>query len=381
MKIQNIKLLVLSAAVGISPIALSMDANATTAADVKQIVAQDFSYFTPRPKIDTRLDFSAWDYMLSESVLYMGPSTRRPAPRRTASVGSRLSTGNKSRLRLEGNKILYPLMNSYVKSEFIAYKDELIELGNTYDIPSIPKNEQLAYWINLHNAVVVSALIKEYPGPRRQPSLIQPIKGSDLTLHDAKLINIKGYALSLRDIREKIVFPNWKNKDVAFAFHLGYQSSPSLSNSAYEGRNIDKQIARNAYEFFNSLRAYEKGTLNPYVVEVSEWYFPNMDIDFESYMQRKMRPEVFAEFSVNGIKKIGKPDLSIADMTAGHGTRLFASNLQTSSRSRSALGPEIDDFLTARSIKFQRLEEKEWYRRGTVTIEDTTTDDEAEKSN
>jgi len=106
-----------------------------------------------------------------------------------------------------------------------------------------------------------------------------------------------------------------------------------------------------------------------------------MDADFESYIQRKMRPEVFAEFSANGIKKIGKPDLSIADMTGGHGTRLFASNLQTSSRSRSALGPEIDDFLTARAIKFQRLREEEWFTRGTVTIEDTPTDDEAEKSN
>ena len=381
MKMRNIKLLLLSATVGISPIALSIDANATTTADVKQIVAQDVSYFTPRPKLDTRLDFSTWDFMLSETVLYMGPSTRRPAPRKTASVGSRLVSGNKSRLRLEGNKILYPLMNNYVKSEFIAYKDELIALGNTHDIPSLPKNEQLAYWINLHNAVVVSTLIDAYPGPKRQPALIKPVKGSDATLHDAKLINIKNHALSLRDIREKIVFPNWKNKDVPFAFHLGYQSSPSLSNSAYEGEKIDLQMARNAYEFFNSLRAYEKGTLNPYIAEVSNWYFPNMNQDFETYMQRKMRPEVFAEFSVNGIKKIGKPDLSIADMTGGHGTQLFASNLQTSSRSRSALGPEIDDFLTARAIKFQRLEEKEWYRRGTVTIEDTPTDDETKKTN
>jgi len=152
MKIHNIHLLLLSAAVGIAPIALSMDANATTTTEVEQTAAQDLSYFTPRPKLDTRLDFSTWDFMLSETVLYMGPSTRRPAPRKTASVGSRLITGNKSRLRLEGNKILYPLMNDYVKSEFIAYKDELIELGNTYDIPSLPKNDQLAYWINLHNA-------------------------------------------------------------------------------------------------------------------------------------------------------------------------------------------------------------------------------------
>jgi len=161
MKIQNIKLLLLSAAVGIAPIALSIDANATTTAEVEQIVAQNFSYFTPRPELDTRLDFSTWDFMLSETVLYMGPSTRRPAPRKSASVGSRLATGNKSRLRLEGNKILYPLMNNYVKSEFIAYKDELIELGNTYDIPALPKNRCMMRSSSISKAMHFHYVISE----------------------------------------------------------------------------------------------------------------------------------------------------------------------------------------------------------------------------
>ncbi|MEP3655251.1 MAG: DUF547 domain-containing protein [Litorimonas sp.] len=311
--------------------------------------------------------------MLSETVLYMGPSTRTPATRNTPKLGSRLQTGNKSRLRMEGNKILYTLMNDSVKSGIKSYSEELVDIGNRIDIPSLPRNEQLAYWINLHNALVVSTIVENYPGPRRQPGLIKPIEGSDALLHDAKLIEIDNHALSLRDIREKIVFPNWKNKDVPYAFHLGHLSSPSLANSAYNSSELSTQLARNAYEFFNSLRGYEEGNLNPYVHEVSGWYYPKMTDELDSYLQKKMRPEVYAEFAANGIKKLDKQDLTVADITGGHGRRRLSANMDTSSRSRLALGPDIDDFLNARAEKFGKLEQKEWYRRGTVTIEDTPT--------
>lgn len=362
------------AIIAISSFSVPIYAYASSAGVIKNQTPSIESHFLPRPSVQTRLDFDAWDFMLSETVLYMGPSTRTPAARKAASLGSRLPTGNKSRIRMEGNKILYDLMNDKVKSEMKNYAEELIALGNRIDIPSLPRNEQLAYWINLHNAVIVTTIIDNYPGPRRQPSLIKPIKGSETKLHDANIIEIDGHPISLRDIREKIVFPNWKNKDVPFAFHLGYLSSPSLANSAYDGTNIRTQLARNAYEFMNSLRGYERGKLNPYISEISPWYFPKMDSEMDSYFQRKMRPEVYAEFIENGVKEARKQDLAVADITGGHGSRLVFANTETSSRSRQALGSDIDDFLKARASKFSKLRKKEWFRRGTVTIEDTPTD-------
>lgn len=351
-------------------------ANASAASQTSNQHVTVAAHFKPRPSKSIRLDFDAWDFMLSETVLYMGPSTRTPASRKTPEVGSRLPRGNRSRLRLEGNKVLYTLMQDSIKSELESYATELEVLGNRLDIPALPKNEQLAYWINLHNAVLVTTLIKNYPGPKRQPSRIKPVSGSDAKLHNAKLVKIDGHALSLRDIREKIVFPNWKNKDVPFAFHLGHLSSPSLANSAYNGRDIAFQLARNAYEFVNSLRGYEKGALNPYIFEVSNWYYRNIETDLDAYFQRKMRPEVYTEFLTYGIDKVSKEDLSIADVTGGHGRRRIFSNVQTSARSRLALGPDIDDFLNARAGKFAQLRNKTWYKRGTVTIEDTQNEDD-----
>jgi hypothetical protein len=87
-----------------------------------------------------------------------------------------------------------------------------------------------------------------------------------------------------------------------------------------------------------------------------------------------MRPEVYTEFIENGIKETKRQDLAVADITGGHGSRLAFANMETSSRSRQALGSDIDDFLKARASKFSRLRNKEWFRRGTVIIEDTPTD-------
>lgn len=376
MKFWNIKSLLLSVAIGILPCGLAMNASATTMQNEKT-TTQDFFHFKPRPSVNTRLDFSTWDFMLSETVLYMGPSTRTRASRNLPQTGTRLSRSHYSPYKMEGNKVLYALMKRNVKSEMKAYATELIELGNRLDIPALPKNEQLAFWINLHNAVLITTISDHYPGPKRRPSLIKPIKGSDVTLHDAKLIEIDGYKLSLRDIREKIVFPNWKNGDIPYAFHLGNLGSPSMANTAYNGTDLRAQLARNGYEFVNSLRGYSKGKISPYIRDVSSWYYPDMESKLDNYFKIRMRPEVFAEFKANGINSLNDPELVIADMTGGYGVNggmeRYYSNLR-STTGPSFLGADIEEFLRDRAAKNLQLSKKDWFRRGTVTIEDNPTD-------
>jgi len=220
MPISILRPLILSATIGLISISSPLVANASSTSPVASQPSTASSHFTPRPSVETRLDFDTWDFMLSETVLYMGPSTRTRSAKNQAQTGTRINRSHISPYKMEGNKVLYALMKDEVKSEMKLYAEELIALGNRLDIPSLPKNEQLAYWINLHNAVLITTVSDSYPGPKRRPTLIKPIKGPDPKLHDAKLILIDDHRLSLRDIREKIVFPNWKNGDVPYAFHL-----------------------------------------------------------------------------------------------------------------------------------------------------------------
>lgn len=380
MRLSIIRPFILSCVVGLISVSSPLIANAASTNQATNQLASTASHFKPRPSKATRLDFDTWDFMLSETVLYMGPSTRSRAAKNQTQTGTRINRSHISPYKMEGNKVLYSLMKDEVKSEMDAYAKELIALGNRLDISSLPKNEQLAYWINLHNAVVVTTIAENYPGPKRQPSRIKPIKGSDDRLHDAKLIKIDGHQLSLRDIRETIVFPNWKNGDVPYAFHLGYLGSPSIANVAYSGSNLRAQLARNAYEFVNSLRGYDHGKLSPYIREVAPWYYPSMTTELDTYFQRRMRPEVFGEYKASGITSMNREELVVADMTAGYGKNggmeRYYANLQ-STADPSVLGAEIDKFLQDRAAKNLELKKKAWFRRGIVTIIDAPTDGES----
>ena len=372
----NLRLLIISAAIGLLSISIPVTSHATS---TKQINSQSWEiqkHFAPRPSKSTSIDFETLDFIFSETILYMGPSTRKRPPSAKQQLGTRLTTTHTSPYRLEGNKVMYSVFTKEVKSDMQSYAEELIELGNQLDIPSLSRNEQLAYWINLHNLVLITTISENYPPPYRRPTRINPIKGSSETLHDAKLITIDNVNLSLRDIREKIVFPNWKNKDVPYAFHLGYLGSPSMGNFAYSATTLKSQLKENAEEFVNSLRAYHRGELNTYFRDVAPWYYPDLNQDLDQYFKQRMRPEVYAIYKSGGIKKIAKEELTLADMTGGLGRKSSISPFQSDSDA-FGIGLNITQFLTERQHKIDQLQKTEWFKTGTVTIEDIETTDGA----
>ena len=117
-----------------------------------------------------------------------------------------------------------------------------------------PRNEQLAYWLNLHNVAVIEALANNYP--LRDPSE-GPFGSNGAGLQDAKLMTVRGVALSPRDIRERIVYPNWKDPKVIYGFWRGEIGGPSIQRLAFNGSNVDALLAFSAEEFVNSLRGVE----------------------------------------------------------------------------------------------------------------------------
>lgn len=338
-------------------------------------VSAPLTKFSPRPSKSTKIGYGAWSELLGDIILYMGPSTRQDYKAPAAETGTRLIRTHTSPYRMEGNKVLYPYMRGNVKLAIEDYVTELEELGNRINVPALPRNEQLAYWINLHNALVINYVAEEYPGPQRRPEKIKPIAGSDATLHDAKIITIDGTPLSLRDIRETIVYPNWTNPDVPLAFYLGDTSSPSLSNIAYTASELAQQLKANAEEYTNSLRGMDKGKVSRVFHDVAPWYFPDFEPDIEGYFQRRMRTEVFNEFIERGYRGVNRYDNVVNDITAGWGERGRKGRSVSSDIDAFAFGREVQQFFVDRSKKIEQLRKEEWFKRGTVTIIDIETED------
>lgn len=363
---------------GVLSTALPMTAHAASTGQAQTQALSIESHFTPRPTKNTQIGYGAWSSLLGDIILYMGPSTRTPFKAPPRETGTRISRTHNSPFRLEGNKVLYPHMSGRVKEAIRDYVAELEAVGNRIDIPAMPRNEQLAFWINLHNAIVIREVGENYPGPKRKPESIKPIDGSDATLHDAKLLTINGLPLSLKDIREKIVYPNWDNPDVAMAFYLGDASSPSLSNVAYTASELGLQLKSNAEEYANSLRGMDDGKVSRIYNDIAPWYFPNFESDIEAYFQKRQRAEVFSEYTNAGYKGVNRYDNVVNDITAGYGERGRQRLAASSDVDAFALGKDVQQFLTDRAKKIEQLRKKPWFKRGTVTIIDIETEDTGE---
>lgn len=214
-----------------------------------------FARFKPAQNRNSdQIDYQHWDEALRWMVIPMGPSVREGAPRVIPDVGTRIIYGHQSRFRLEGNRIAFSFLGTDIKDALTQYRQDLERVGSELDLVRLPRNEQLAYWMNLHNVAVIEALAYAYP--MRDPA-DRTFGSNDAPLQDAKLVTIKGVSLSPRDIREGIVYANWSDPKIMYGFWRGEIGGPSIPRLAFDGGNVDALLSWGAEEFVNSLRGIE----------------------------------------------------------------------------------------------------------------------------
>lgn len=345
--------------------------NTTSAASTQ------FDRFTPSPSKTVRLDYTIWDEMLKEMVFYTGPSLRQRASKPDPIVGTRRVFGHTSPYRLEGNKVVFEEIGSEFNQIISDYVSDLEVIGNDIGIASLPKSEQLAYWINLHNGLVIKAIADDYPmdDPSREKN------EQDVAFHDIGRVTIDGVNLSLRNIRQDIVYRNWSNPLVIYGFFHGDLGSPSIQRKAYTGENAIQTLKFSAGEFANSLRGvmvYGKTAhISRHYEDAAPYYFPNFSDDVRRHLLGLANEDVREELEkATKPVKVAKYETSIADLTKGDADREPLSNVETSSLTTFGVPNALARSLLEQSEKTRRIRKRGLF--GTVTIEDIQTVDPAD---
>ena len=201
-----------------------------------------------------------WTRFLQAAVFDLGPSTRRPARRRAGGVhtGTRVSTASRSRVRFEGNRVMFHLFNDDTRTFIAAYRDEMVGLMDSYDYADFGRDEQLAFWLNLHNAILIYEIAKVHPIGR--PRNFRLRDHDNALLFDAKLVRVAGEALSLNDIRHKIIYANWNNPEVIYGLWDGTIGGVDIPTTAFTGANVWSVLRSNGNGYVNSLRGVETRT-------------------------------------------------------------------------------------------------------------------------
>lgn len=309
--------LTLAAAPTLIVAALSAPLAANTplsAAAVQQAVPHDpaLAQFAPAAnRREHRIDYEYLDEALAWFVVPMGPSIRQGAPRVSPGTGTRRIYGHESRFRLEGNRVAFSFLTDEIRRDLTAYREDLERVGSTVDLTTLPRNEQLAFWINLHNVALIEALAKAYPMTELDEGFAPD---------DRKLVTIGGTALSPRDIRERIVYPNWQDPKVIYGFWRGVIGGPSIQRLAYTGGNVDALLSLSAEEFVNSLRGVERwnGALqvSPIYAEAERFYFGDSH-SLRAHILTYARPEVASLVSETPALAYKTLETDLADLQRG----------------------------------------------------------------
>lgn len=273
--------------------------------------------FTPTTDpIRTTIDYDIWDYALKHIVVPMGASTRQGARRADPIFGTRIRHGTYSRYRLEGSMVKFNFLSRDVIASFTEYREDLERVTNTLDIASLPRNEQLAFWINLHNVALLEQLAKNWP--LREP---REMTLNGVPLDDAPFITIRGIPASLRDIREEIVFRHWRDPKVIYGFWRGEIGGPELQRHAFTGSNVGSLLDVAAQDYVNSLRGTQKSGNKLQVAdlyaEVAPFYFPEFDADLRTHLSKYAEAPVQELLARTRLVDPSIKETEIADLHGG----------------------------------------------------------------
>lgn len=337
-----------------------------------------FDVFRPAPKNKSGLDYTVWDEALAEVVVDFGPSTRLRARLPKAGVGTRFVKGHKSAYRLEGSRFTFEYISDDYRQGLTDYREDLQEVGTKYNITHFPKDEQLAFWVNLHNVAVLEKIAHNYPVQRPHKIKIK-IDGVKYPIDEAPFIHIMGQDISLRDIRTKIVFANWDNPNVIYGFFKGEIGSPVLLPYAYTGDTIEDYLVLGAEDFVNSLRGFNLGgsakNVSAIYEEAAPYFFKSWETDLQAHLMIHANDVVKEDLGKPYPFKIDPYDTMIADLSGGQ--RRGASGAPTSDVGVSF---EIRRMLRESRDKREYLRRRNMVRErnGVVTIQDLVPEEDKE---
>ncbi len=138
-------------------------------------------------------------------------------------------------------------------------------------LATYPRSEQLAFWINLYNAVTLQTVLNHYP--------VVSIRDSDLSPGwftkgpwEKKLVVVEGVPLSLDDIEHRILRPIWKDARLHYALNCASVGCPNLRREAYTGARADAMLTEAANAYVNDPRGVSFAGDDLEVSSIYKWY-------------------------------------------------------------------------------------------------------------
>lgn len=210
------------------------------------------------------------------------------------------------------NRFAYKAVTPVVKARLDAYIAGLEKIAVT----EFAAAEQMAYWINLYNAVTVQVVLDHYP--------VDSIRDISFGLASwlkkgpwgEKLTTVEGMELSLDDIEHRILRPIFADNRVHYALNCASIGCPNLQPLAYTRDNLEQLLERAAHDYINHPRGVRFAGDKLIVSSIFDWYAEDFGANqrqviehFHRYAESRLRQRLqqvnyiddfFYDWSLNG---------------------------------------------------------------------------------
>ena len=180
----------------------------------------------------------------------------------------------------------YPSAKKDKTKTLKRYIDQLSDVNPD----TLNRDEQLAYWINLYNALTVALVLEAYP-----VDSIKHVKGGLFNLGPwtKRIVTVNDQRLSLDNIEHGIIRPIWKDDRIHYGVNCAAWSCPNLAPDAYTHDNIHQQLNHQRNIFINHPRGvrYENGRIT--VSSIFRWFqqdFADSENALKDYLMEYAKP-------------------------------------------------------------------------------------------
>jgi hypothetical protein len=138
-------------------------------------------------------------------------------------------------------------------------------------VSTLNRPEQLAFWINLYNALTLEVVLAHYPVRTIRDIDISPGLFSSGPWR-ANLANVEGEPLSLDDIEHRILRPIWRDPRIHYAVNCASVGCPNLQRDPFTAASVDRMLDLAAIAFVNHPRGVRLGSDGLHVSSIYVWF-------------------------------------------------------------------------------------------------------------
>ena len=159
-------------------------------------------------------------------------------------------------------------------------------------------DEQLAFWLNLYNALTIAQVLARYPITSIQPKILGfPNWLAFFWFFQRPIYGLGERRYSLNDIEHGILRRQWREPRLHFALVCASVGCPLLRPQAYRGQTIQAQLEEDARRFINnhSKVFYEAQSNTLYCSRIFQWYRQDFLLfapSVPAYIQTYLSPAV-----------------------------------------------------------------------------------------